>query len=183
MLELAFCKYVLKQTSRQQIPKLKKLLLDNNIISSSFWGYILLFSPLYYMVGSIHMQGDLKQDQKDMYKKMVTALNTDFIVAFNKVDVIEPNTYTNGCTINDTSGHKERKPQMHLVVMKIRFIISVSTLTQSCMGDSKNRRSKAFLVLKTFMASLRKKRRNGNTNCCRCIQSTMGSVNASDFHN
>jgi hypothetical protein len=135
------------------------------------------------MVGSIHMQGDLKQDQKDMYKKMVTALNTDFIVAFNKVDVIEPNTYTNGCTINDTSGHKERKPQMHLVVMKIRFIISVSTLTQSCMGDSKNRRSKAFLVLKTFMASLRKKRRNGNTNCCRCIQSTMGSVNASDFHN
>ncbi len=53
------------------------------------------------MLGSIHMQGDLKQDQKDMYKKMVTALNTDFIVAFNKVDVIKPNTYTNRCTIRE----------------------------------------------------------------------------------
>jgi len=47
------------------------------------------------------MQGDLKQDQKDMYKKMVAALNTDFIVAFNKVDVIEPNTYTNRSTIRE----------------------------------------------------------------------------------
>jgi hypothetical protein len=27
-----------------------------------------------------------------MYKKMVAALNTYFIVTFNKVDVIEPNT-------------------------------------------------------------------------------------------
>jgi len=53
------------------------------------------------MLGSIHMQGDLKQDQEDMYKKLVAALNTDFVVAFNKVDVIEPNTYTNGCTIRE----------------------------------------------------------------------------------
>jgi len=53
------------------------------------------------MLGSIHMQGDLKQDQKDMYKEMKAALNTDFIVAFNKVDVIEPNTYTNGCKIRE----------------------------------------------------------------------------------
>jgi len=53
------------------------------------------------MLGAIHMQGDLKQDQKDMYKKMVAALNTDFIVAFNKVDTINPNTYKKTDTIRE----------------------------------------------------------------------------------
>jgi GTP1/Obg family GTP-binding protein len=53
------------------------------------------------MLDSIHMQGDLKQDQKDMYKKMKAALNTDFIVAFNKVDTIRPDTYKKKLTIRE----------------------------------------------------------------------------------
>jgi len=47
------------------------------------------------------MQGDLKQEQEDMYKKMVAALNTDFIVAFNKVDTIRPDAYKKGLTIRE----------------------------------------------------------------------------------
>jgi translation initiation factor IF-2 len=53
------------------------------------------------MLDSIHMQGDLKQDQKDMYKKMTAALNTDFIVAFNKVDTIRPYNYKKKLTIRE----------------------------------------------------------------------------------
>jgi hypothetical protein len=53
------------------------------------------------MLGAIHMQGDLKQDQKDMYEEMVAALNTDFIVAFNKVDIIRPDAYKKGRTISE----------------------------------------------------------------------------------
>ncbi len=47
------------------------------------------------------MQGDLKQEQKDMYKKMVAALNTDFIVAFNKVDTVRPDAYRKQSTIRE----------------------------------------------------------------------------------
>jgi hypothetical protein len=36
-----------------------------------------------------------------MYKKMVAALNTDFIVAFNKVDAKKPDAYKNGLTIEE----------------------------------------------------------------------------------
>ncbi len=55
------------------------------------------------------MQGDLKQDQKDMYKKMVAALNTDFIVAFNKVDTIKPDAYKKGPTIREYIKTQRRK--------------------------------------------------------------------------
>jgi GTP1/Obg family GTP-binding protein len=61
------------------------------------------------MLDSIHMQGDLKQDQKDMYKKMVAALNTDFIVAFNKVDTIRPDAYKKGRTIREYFKIQRRK--------------------------------------------------------------------------
>jgi hypothetical protein len=47
------------------------------------------------------MQGDLKQEQEDMYKKMVAALDTDFIVAFNKVDTKRPDAYKKGLTIRE----------------------------------------------------------------------------------
>jgi len=53
------------------------------------------------MLGAIHMQGDLKQDQKDMYTNMQAALKTDFIVAFNKVDSIRPDAYKKGHTIRE----------------------------------------------------------------------------------
>jgi translation initiation factor IF-2 len=55
------------------------------------------------------MQGDLKQEQEDMYKKMVAALNTDFIVAFNKVDTIRPDTYKKGRTIREYFNTQRRK--------------------------------------------------------------------------
>ncbi len=60
------------------------------------------------------MQGDLKQDQKDMYKKMVAALNTDFIVAFNKVDAINPDTYKKECTIREYFKRQRRKTSIAL---------------------------------------------------------------------
>jgi len=53
------------------------------------------------MLDSIHMQGDLKREQKVMYKKMKDALKTDFIVAFNKVDTISPDAYKKGHTIRE----------------------------------------------------------------------------------
>jgi hypothetical protein len=55
------------------------------------------------------MQGDLKQEQKDMYKKMVGALNTDFIVAFNKVDTIRPDAYKKGRTIREYFNEQRTK--------------------------------------------------------------------------
>ncbi len=55
------------------------------------------------------MQGDLKQDQKDMYMNMKAALKTDFIVAFNKVDTIKPDAYTKGCTIREYFKTQRRK--------------------------------------------------------------------------
>ncbi len=61
------------------------------------------------MLDSIHMQGDLKQDQEDMYKKMVAALNTDFIVAFNKVDTMRPDAYKKGLTIREYFKAQRRK--------------------------------------------------------------------------
>ncbi len=44
-----------------------------------------------------------------MYKKMVAALNTDFIVAFNKVDRIKPDAYTQECTIREYFKTQRRK--------------------------------------------------------------------------
>jgi translation initiation factor IF-2 len=55
------------------------------------------------------MQGDLKQEQEDMYKKMVAALNTDFIVAFNKVDRIRPDAYKKARTIREYFDAQRRK--------------------------------------------------------------------------
>ncbi|CAM6038130.1 unnamed protein product [Sphagnum compactum] len=52
-----------------------------------------------FVVLLLPFEGDLKKEQEDMYKKMVAALNTDFIVAFNKVDTIRPNAYKKGLTI------------------------------------------------------------------------------------
>jgi hypothetical protein len=47
------------------------------------------------------MQGDIKQDQKELFKKMKAALKSDFIVAFNKVDARDPGSYIRGCTIEE----------------------------------------------------------------------------------
>ncbi|CAK9198094.1 unnamed protein product [Sphagnum jensenii] len=54
-----------------------------------------------FVVLLLEFKGDLKQDQKDMYKKMRAALNTDFIVAFNKVDTISPDNYKKKLTIRE----------------------------------------------------------------------------------
>jgi hypothetical protein len=61
------------------------------------------------MLGAIRMQGDLKREQQDMYKKLVAALNTDFIVAFNKVDTIRPDAYKKGLTIREYFKDQRRK--------------------------------------------------------------------------
>jgi GTP1/Obg family GTP-binding protein len=55
------------------------------------------------------MQGDLKHDQEDMYNEMLAALNTDFIVAFNKVDTIKPGTYKQTDTIREYFGGQREK--------------------------------------------------------------------------
>ncbi len=44
-----------------------------------------------------------------MYKNMVDALNTDFIVGFNKVDTIRPDAYKKGRTIREYFKAQRRK--------------------------------------------------------------------------
>ncbi|KAH9544611.1 hypothetical protein CY35_12G002800 [Sphagnum magellanicum] len=62
-----------------------------------------------FVVLLLPFEGDLKQEQEDMYKKMVAALNTDFIVAFNKVDAIRPDAYKKKLTIREYFKAQKKK--------------------------------------------------------------------------
>jgi hypothetical protein len=76
------------------------------------------------------MQGDIKQDQKELFKKMKAALKSDFIVAFNKVDARDPGSYVRWCTIEEYSSNKDPKLPRNWLVMKTLFIVSVFSLTR-----------------------------------------------------
>jgi GTP1/Obg family GTP-binding protein len=64
------------------------------------------------------MQGDIKQDQKELFKKIKAALKSGFIVAFNKVDARDPGSYIRGCAIEEYFKQQRSKTAKELACHK-----------------------------------------------------------------